>query len=163
MSVTSVINWKIYSLSLGGTDENSESIYIDETVDGLTLGQGGIPIETRSSDKEETFTDGQQAVVRKGLTTSRENLSYSEHSLMSSRVSASPENQLVYREGQEGRKKIEMRQYLEPAVQSTVKSLDQSLINTVNSSSLSISRVCSESLDKISRSVRCMAVGVSWR
>ena len=128
----------------------------------MTLGQGGIPIENRSSDKEETFTEGEQAstsqqvVVRKGLTTSRENLSYSEHSLMSSRVSASPEKQLVYREGQEGRKKIEMRQYLEPAVQPNVRSFDQSLINTVNSSSLSISRVCSESLDKISRSVRCM-------
>ena len=133
------------------------SVYIDETVDGLTLGQGGIPIENRSSDKEETFTEAdrpgsQQVLVRKGLTTSRENLSYSEHSLMSSsRVSASPEKQLVYKEGQEGRKKIEMRQYLEPAVQPNVKSLDQSLINTVNSSSLSISRVCSESLDKISR------------
>ena len=77
--------------------------------------------------------------------------------MSSSRVSASPEKQLVYKEGQEGRKKIEMRQYLEPAVQPNVKSFDQSLINTVNSSSLSISRVCSESLDKISRSVSCMA------
>ena len=71
--------------------------------------------------------------------------------MSASRISASPEKQLVYKEGQEGRKKIEMRQYLEPAVQPNVKSFDQSLINTVNSSSLSISRVCSESLDKISR------------
>ena len=102
-------------------------------------------------------SSGQQVLVRKGVTSSRENLSYSDHSLMSSsRVSASPEKQLVYKEGQEGRKKIEMRQYLEPAVQPNVRSFDQSLINTVNSSSLSISRVCSESLDKISRSVSCM-------
>ena len=113
-------------------------------MDGLTLGQGGISIE-----REETFTEA-PGLARRGLTTSRENL------MSSSRISASPEKQLVYREGQEGRKKIEMRQYLEPAVQPNVKSFDQSLINTVNSSSLSISRVCSESLDKISRSVSCM-------
>ena len=92
-------------------------------MDGLTLGQGGIPIER------------EELGVRRGLTTSRENINNI------SRVSNSPEKQLVYREGQEGRKKIEMRQYLEPAVQPNVKTLDESLINTVNSSSLSLSRV----------------------
>ena len=102
-------------------------------MDGLTLGQGGISIE-----REETFTEA-PGLARRGLTTSRENL------MSSSRISASPEKQLVYREGQEGRKKIEMRQYLEPAVQHNLKTLDESLINTVNSSSLSISRVLDRS------------------
>ena len=60
-------------------------------MDGLTLGQGGISIE-----REETFTEA-PGLARRGLTTSRENLNNI------SRVSASPEKQLVYREGQEGR------------------------------------------------------------
>ena len=38
-----------------------------------------------------------------------------------------------------------MRQYLEPAVQDNIRSLDESLINTVNSSSLSLARVGSDS------------------
>ena len=115
---------------MSGGGEEQESLYIDHTVDGLSLGQGGISIE-----REEPS----EGLVRKGLTTSRENL------MSSSLVSAGREKQLVYREGQEGRKKIEMRQYLEPAVQPNVKSLDESLINTVNSSSLSISRVLDQS------------------
>ena len=117
---------------MSGGGEEQESLYIDHTVDGLSLGQGGISIER----EEPTEREG---LVRKGLTTSRENL------MSSSLVSAGREKQLVYREGQEGRKKIEMRQYLEPAVQPNVKSLDESLINTVNSSSLSISRVLDQS------------------
>eukprot|EP00092_Neocalanus_flemingeri_P049143 GFUD01056369.1.p1 GENE.GFUD01056369.1~~GFUD01056369.1.p1 ORF type:complete len:467 (+),score=138.44 GFUD01056369.1:778-2178(+) len=43
-----------------------------------------------------------------------------------------------------------MRQYLEPAVQNSIKSLDESLINTVNSSSLSLARVSNDSFDKMS-------------
>ena len=43
------------------------------------------------------------------------------------------------------------RQYLEPAVQPNVRSVDESLINTVNSS-LSLSRASSQSFDKLSNS-----------
>ena len=54
------------------------------------------------------------------------------------------QQEMVYREGQEGRKKLEMRQYLEPAVMPSVRVVDQSLINTVNSSLSN-----SQSIDKL--------------
>ena len=41
-----------------------------------------------------------------------------------------------------------MRQYLEPAVQDNIRSLDESLVNTVNSSSLSLARLGSDSFNR---------------
>ena len=45
--------------------------------------------------------------------------------------------------------KLIFRQYLEPAVHSNVATFDQSLINTVNSSSLNMSRASSQSVDRL--------------
>merc|ERR1712107_33607 len=51
----------------------------------------------------------------------------------------------------EPRKRLEMRQYLEPAVpQDNIKSLDESMISTVNASNLLLNSTASSSLKKSS-------------
>ena len=84
----------LLNLNLTNTSNNPEdhsdrgSVHIDDTVDGLTLGQGGINISQRSGDNEEIVAEhiskSQQIqennknnfMVRKGVTTSRENISF---------------------------------------------------------------------------------------
>jgi len=154
----------------------SGSIHIDDTIDGVPLGEGGIIID-KSPFREEIpqakdFSVNEHIVgvrphlvSRLGLTNSREDVSQlSESSAQKKshlRTSESPEKGKYFSEGEfvysgrsegsrgsEPRRKLEMRQYLEPAVQNNIKSLDESLINTVNSSSLA--KGGNESFDKIS-------------
>ena len=62
------------------TEDDRGSVHIDDTVDGL--GVGGINISNRSADKEEAFIEAtketpkenSKLMVRRGLTTSRENI-----------------------------------------------------------------------------------------
>ena len=62
------------------TEDDRGSVHIDDTVDGL--GVGGINISNRSADKEEAFIEAtketpkenSKRMVRRGLTTSRENI-----------------------------------------------------------------------------------------
>jgi len=152
------------------------SIHVDDTIDGVPLsGEGGIAIEKsfvrdELSHLKDLSTTDQSAlrpskVNRVGYTTSREDLSQHQDNNWQKkshlRTSESPEKAKVFSEGEvvysaraghnnEPRKRLEMRQYLEPAVTSNIRSLDESLINTVNSSSLSLARVGNDSFDKIS-------------
>ena len=172
------------NLPVGETEENlgeseesdTGSIHIDDTIDGVPLGEGGIRIEKANfreefshvKDLENSGIVRPNIVSRIGLTNSREDVSVSEqigtsfHKKSPIRTSESPEKGKIFSEGEvlysarsgnrsnEPRKKLEMRQYLEPAVQNNIRSLDESLINTVNSSSLSLARVSNDSFDKIS-------------
>ena len=67
---------------LDSTEEDRGSVHIDDTVEGL--GVGGINISCRSDEieaehvtKEVPETVTHNLMVRRGLTTSRENLSFS--------------------------------------------------------------------------------------
>ena len=151
-------------------ESDTGSVHIDESVDGVALGEGGISIE-KSTYKELTpgkdlpvsdiSYDGKSPFVscRVGLTNSRENLSEQMTNFLNNspvRASESPEKCNLFSEGEvlytarggngerEPREKLKMRQYLEPAVQCNTKSLDASLINTVNLSTLNLSRVSNE-------------------
>ena len=101
-------------LQSGGSD--SDSIQPDDTVEGLSSGrlvEGALPDQQTEESKP--------LVSRVGATTSREDLSE------------------IVKQGEkpEPRKRLEMRQYLEPAVpQDNIKSLDESMISTVNASNL---------------------------
>lgn len=80
-------------------------------------GQGGIDIGNKSADQEEILAEHvnknqpeKNFNIRKSHTTSRENINFSDQDQVLSRSTLSLEKQqLVYKEGQEGRKKIEMR------------------------------------------------------
>jgi len=146
--------------SLVESDHSKEgSIHIDDTVDGVAFGgEGSISIE-RIISKETPSVIDPSPVARVGRTSSREDISQWQTNT-TYRSSNSPEKGKLFSEGEvlysgrsgqgpEAKKKLEMRQYLEPAVQSNIKTLDESLINTVNSSSLSHSRLGSDGLDKV--------------
>lgn len=88
----------------------------------MVTGQGGIDIGNKSADQEEILAEHvnktlelQENIknsfnIRKSYTTSRENINFSDQDQALSRSTLSLEKQqLVYKEGQEGRKKIEMR------------------------------------------------------
>ena len=88
----------------------------------MVTGQGGIDIGNKSADQEEILAEHvnktlalQENIknsfnIRKSYTTSRENINFSDQDPALSRSTLSLEKQqLVYKEGQEGRKKIEMR------------------------------------------------------
>ena len=88
----------------------------------MVTGQGGIDIGNKSADQEEIFGEHVNTTlelqeniknsfnIRKSHTTSRENINFSDQDQVQSRSSLSLEKkQIVYKEGQEGRKKIEMR------------------------------------------------------
>ena len=165
------------NLPLGDHDEHLAdsdqsdvgSIHIDDTIDGVLLtGEGGIEKVIARDDlaahhKDVVVTPG--IVARVGVTNSREDVNQvienNWHKKSHLRTSESPEKVKLFSEGEvvysaraghnnEPRKKLEMRQYLEPAVTSNIRSLDESLINTVNSSSLSLARGGNDSFDKIS-------------
>ena len=101
---------------------SNDRMYVLNTVlifNGFT-GQGGIDIGNKSADQEEILAEHvnknqQENIVntfniRKSHTTSRENINFSDQDQVLSRSTLSLEKQqLVYKEGQEGRKKIEMR------------------------------------------------------
>ena len=104
-------------LQSGGSD--SDSIQPDDTVEGLSssgrLIEGALPDQQAEQEISKPLL-----VSRVGATTSREDLS-----------------EIVKGEKAEPRKRLEMRQYLEPAVpQDNIKSLDESMISTVNASNL---------------------------
>ena len=143
------------------------SIHIDDTIDGVILsGEGGIAVEKEIARDDLAHSVVTPAIVsRVGITNSREDINeVTEKNWQKKshrRASESPEKGKLFSEGEvvysargghsnEPRKKLEMRQYLEPAVTSNIRSLDESLINTVNSSSLSLARAGNDSFDKIS-------------
>jgi len=165
------------NLPVGDNEENLAesdqsdigSIHVDDTIDGVPLsGEGGIREDfnhMKDLTPAENSVERSTKVSRVGITNSREDLSqlvdnnWQKRSPL--RTSESPEKGNYFSEGEvvysarsgqknEPRKKLEMRQYLEPAVQNNIRSLDESLINTVNSSSLSLARVSNDSFDKIS-------------
>ena len=86
-----LLNLNITTTSNNTEAELEDSVHIDETVDGLTLGQGGINISQISAENEEIVAEyvnkNQQVqeniknnlTVRKGLTTSRENISFARY------------------------------------------------------------------------------------
>ena len=115
-------------LQSGGSD--SDSIQPDDTVEGLSSGklvEGALP------DQQQALVEEKTLVGRVGATTSREDLTQ------------------IKGEKPEPRKRLEMRQYLEPAVpQDNIKSLDESMISTVNASNLLLNSTASSSLKKSS-------------
>ena len=115
-------------LQSGGSD--SDSIQPDDTVEGLSSGklvEGALP------DQQQVLVEEKTLVGRVGATTSREDLTQ------------------IKGEKPEPRKRLEMRQYLEPAVpQDNIKSLDESMISTVNASNLLLNSTASSSLKKSS-------------
>ena len=92
----------------------------------MVTGQGGIDIGNKSADQEEIFAEHVNTTlelqeniknsfnIRKSHTTSRENINFSDQDQVLSRSSLSLEKkQIVYKEGQEGRKKMQHDSYLE--------------------------------------------------
>ena len=139
------------------------SIHIDDTVDGVPLGGEGKNAIEKSfvrDDVDVVVGDASAVVVpnivsRVGHTTSREDITQLREKnwpgKSALRTAESPEAGKIFSEGKVlysargGQRRLEMRQYLEPAVQDNIRSLDESLINTVNSSWLSLARVGSDS------------------
>ena len=164
---------KLY-LTVSDTEDNLEesdhsevgSIHIDDTVDGVPLGgEGGIAIDKSFvRDNVDVVVGDASAVVlpnivsRVGHTTSREDITQlaDRHwdGKLALRTAESPEAGKIFSEGKVlysargGQRRLEMRQYLEPAVQDNIRSLDESLVNTVNSSSLSLARLGSDSFNR---------------